>query len=121
MTILHNKIFVQTLNVTGTKRNSSTRTTRGFAMFAVVLQPTQNSLGLIVYAGLFFVAFSAATILPLQSEALLAGLLVTGNQPVCMLILVASVGNVMGSTVNWWLGRSIERFHKVTSVIPISK
>ncbi len=62
------------------------------------------------YAGLFMVALIAATIFPLQSEALLAGLLIAGNQPVWALIAVASVGNVIGSTINWILGRSIERF-----------
>lgn len=63
-----------------------------------------------VYAGLFMVALIAATIFPLQSEALLAGLLIAGKQPVWALIAVASVGNVIGSTINWILGRSIERF-----------
>ena len=65
---------------------------------------------LAVYAGLFLVAMGAATLLPLQSEALLVGLLAAQAQPVGLLIAVASVGNVLGSTVNWWLGRSMERF-----------
>lgn len=65
---------------------------------------------LAVYAGLFFVAMGAATLLPLQSEALLVGLLAAQSQPVGLLVAVASVGNVLGSTINWWLGRSIERF-----------
>ncbi len=63
------------------------------------------------YAGLFLAAMGAATLLPLQSEALLVGLLAAQSQPVGWLIAVASIGNVLGSTVNWWLGRSIERFH----------
>lgn len=63
-----------------------------------------------VYAGLFLVALGAATLLPLQSEALLAVLLVDPSRSVGLLIAVASVGNVLGSTINWWLGRSIERF-----------
>ena len=65
---------------------------------------------LLAYGGLFAVAFLAATILPLQSEFVLTGLLVAGAQPVSMLIFVASAGNVLGSAVNWWLGRFIERF-----------
>ena len=65
---------------------------------------------LAVYAGLFFVAMGAATLLPLQSEALLVGLLAAQSQPAGLLVAVASVGNVLGSTINWWLGRSIERF-----------
>lgn len=63
-----------------------------------------------IFAGLFIAAAGAATILPLQSEALLVGLLTAQSQPVGLLIAAASVGNVLGSTVNWWLGRSIERF-----------
>jgi membrane protein YqaA with SNARE-associated domain len=62
-----------------------------------------------VYAGLFAVALVAATLFPLQSEALLAGLLIAHKQPVWMLVVVASVGNVVGSTINWALGRSIEK------------
>lgn len=39
---------------------------------------------LAVYAGLFFAAFIAATILPMQSEAALVGLLLSGK---CSLLL----------------------------------
>lgn len=63
-----------------------------------------------VYAGLFAAALVAATILPMQSEALLAGLLLTHSYPVAALIAVASVGNVLGSVVNWLLGRGIDQF-----------
>jgi membrane protein YqaA with SNARE-associated domain len=61
------------------------------------------------YAGLFFSAFLAATILPMQSEAVLVALLLADYPPMA-LIAVASVGNVLGSVVNWILGRGIERF-----------
>lgn len=67
-------------------------------------------ISLAVYASLFGVAFIAATVFPLQSEAALIALLLNGQQPVWALIAVASVGNVLGSVVNWLLGRSIERF-----------
>ncbi|MER8825503.1 DedA family protein [Mesorhizobium sp. M0938] len=63
-----------------------------------------------VYGGLFLAAFAAATILPAQSEAALAGLLATNSFSPAMLVLVASIGNVLGSVVNWTLGRGIERF-----------
>lgn len=66
---------------------------------------------LIVYGGLLAVSFLAATLLPAQSEAVLAGLLLADRQPAALLVLVASLGNVAGSAVNWWLGRGIERFH----------
>ncbi|RZS89295.1 membrane protein YqaA with SNARE-associated domain [Phyllobacterium myrsinacearum] len=63
-----------------------------------------------VYAGLFAAAFVAATILPMQSEALLGGLLFTHSYPAPALIAVASVGNILGSVVNWLLGRGIDQF-----------
>ena len=66
--------------------------------------------GLAVYGGLFLAAFAAATILPAQSEAVLAGLLAAGNHAPVLLVLVAGIGNVLGSVVNWLLGRGIERF-----------
>ena len=59
--------------------------------------------------GLFMAAFLAATLLPAQSEAVLAALLLDGHSP-WRLVAVASVGNILGSTVNWWLGREIARF-----------
>ena len=65
---------------------------------------------LVPLAGLFAIAFAAATILPAQSEAALAALLVAGAQPAVLLVLIASLGNVLGSVVNWALGRGIERF-----------
>jgi membrane protein YqaA with SNARE-associated domain len=65
---------------------------------------------LAIYGGLFAIAFAAATILPAQSEAALAGLLAMGSFSPAMLVVVASLGNVLGSAVNWGLGRGIERF-----------
>jgi membrane protein YqaA with SNARE-associated domain len=65
---------------------------------------------LIVYVGLFVTAFVAATILPMQSEAALVGLVLTDAYPVWALIAVASLGNVLGSVANWLLGRGVERF-----------
>lgn len=63
------------------------------------------------YIGLFFAAFGAATLLPLQSEAVLVGLLLSGKYGLWSLLAVATLGNVLGSLINWWLGRGIERFH----------
>jgi membrane protein YqaA with SNARE-associated domain len=60
--------------------------------------------------GLFLTALIAATVFPMQSEAVLVGLLLAETHPVWLLVLVASVGNVLGSAVNWLLGRGIERF-----------
>lgn len=66
------------------------------------------------YGGLFFAALAAATILPVQSEAALAGFILSGSYPVWILVAVASAGNVLGSAINWALGRGIERFRKQT-------
>ncbi|WP_159992591.1 YqaA family protein [Roseomonas sp. 18066] len=65
---------------------------------------------LAAYSGLFAAALLAATILPMQSEAALVGLLLTERFSVALLLLVATAGNVLGSVVNWWLGRQMVRF-----------
>jgi len=59
------------------------------------------------YAGLFLTAFLAATLLPGGSEGVLAGLLAAGKGDPLGLFLVASLGNTLGSVVNWVLGRGI--------------
>jgi len=55
------------------------------------------------YAGLFIIAFLAATILPLSSEIVLSTLLLNGLSPIA-LVLVATTGNVLGSFTNYALG-----------------
>ncbi len=62
---------------------------------------------MIAYSGLFLSALVAATVLPAQSEAVLAALVLAGEQPIWALVLVASVGNVLGSVINWLLGRGL--------------
>lgn len=63
--------------------------------------------------GLFLAAFGAATLLPMQSEAVLVGMLLSDQYVTSMLLAVATFGNVLGSALNWILGRSIEQFrHK---------
>ncbi len=59
---------------------------------------------------LFFAAFIAATLIPSQSEAVLVALLLTGTQPVWLLLSVAMLGNVLGAAVNWTIGRFLMRF-----------
>jgi membrane protein YqaA with SNARE-associated domain len=61
-------------------------------------------------AGLFIAAFGAATILPFQSEVVFVGLILTDAAPYWAILLVASVGNTLGSVVNWYLGRYVEHF-----------
>lgn len=62
-----------------------------------------------LYAGLFLAAFLAATLLPAQSESVLAGLVLAGH-PWPWLLLAASAGNVLGSLLNWYLGRGIAHY-----------
>lgn len=62
------------------------------------------------YLGLFLSAFGAATLLPLQSEAVLVALLLGGAHTTWALLAVATLGNVLGSWVNWLLGRSLEHY-----------
>jgi membrane protein YqaA with SNARE-associated domain len=60
------------------------------------------------YLALFVTAFVAATVLPAQSETVLVGLIVNDSYSVPALVAVASVGNTLGSVVNWFLGRGVE-------------
>jgi membrane protein YqaA with SNARE-associated domain len=62
------------------------------------------------FTGLFSVAFLAATVFPAQSEILLAGMVMAEHYPAYALVAVASAGNVLGSVVNWLLGRFIAHF-----------
>ncbi|UVE17260.1 DedA family protein [Pseudomonas sp. LS44] len=67
---------------------------------------------MLAFASLFFAAFGAATLLPLQSEAVLVALLLDGRHAAWALLAVATAGNVLGSLVNWLLGRYFEHFHE---------
>ena len=69
---------------------------------------------------LFISAFGAATLLPLQSEAVLLALLAQAQDSAFVLILVASMGNVLGSCVNWYLGLRIEHL-KNKKWFPVSQ
>lgn len=65
---------------------------------------------MIAYVGLFMSALVAATILPMQSEAVLVSLLASSAYSPMVLICVATVGNVLGSVINWYLGRFLMQF-----------
>ncbi|MBP8029651.1 MAG: DedA family protein [Pseudomonadales bacterium] len=66
-----------------------------------------------VYIGLFLSAFGAATLLPLQSESVLVGLILSKKYSIYVLFCVATVGNVLGSVINWLLGYYIDQLrHK---------
>ncbi|APP81644.1 YqaA family protein [Xanthomonas hortorum] len=61
------------------------------------------------YLSLFALALIAATLLPAQSETALVALLLRGDSALG-LVAAASIGNVLGSLINWWLGREALRF-----------
>lgn len=68
---------------------------------------------MIALAGLFLAAFLAATPVPFQSELLFLGMQAAGWETFA-LVLVASVGNTLGSCVTYALGRwlSDQRDHR---------
>jgi len=47
-------------------------------------------------------------VLPFQSELIFAGLQIAGTAPVWVLVVVASIGNTLGTWVNYWLGLRLE-------------
>ncbi|MEY4695960.1 MAG: hypothetical protein RIT14_388 [Pseudomonadota bacterium] len=57
--------------------------------------------------GLFLAAFVAATLVPFQSEVIFAGLVATHPEAVLLILLTASVGNTLGSFVNYAFGRGL--------------
>jgi membrane protein YqaA with SNARE-associated domain len=63
---------------------------------------------LAIYGSLFASAFLAATVLPVSSEVVLLGLLAAGRGDPALLLAVATIGNTLGSVVNWILGRGID-------------
>ena len=62
---------------------------------------------LISYLQLLIISFLAATILPLSSELVLSTMLLTDSFDKYLLLVVASFGNIFGSSVNWYLGKKI--------------
>jgi membrane protein YqaA with SNARE-associated domain len=70
---------------------------------AKLLADTETDLA--AYAALFISAFTSATLLPGSSEAALLTLLAMGRGEPVTLVVVATAGNLLGSLVNWMLGR----------------
>ena len=63
-----------------------------------------------IYLSLFGISFLAATILPFSSELSLAGLISTSNFNNSLLLIAASLGNILGSVVNWFIGFYLRNF-----------
>ena len=57
------------------------------------------------YLAVFASAFLAATLLPAASELVLVGTSTAADANLLALLALASVGNTLGSVVNWLVGR----------------
>lgn len=62
------------------------------------------------YLVMFVAAFVSATLLPAQSEAVLVALVAEGEHSPWTLVATATMGNTLGSTLNWYLGSLAHRF-----------
>ncbi len=66
-----------------------------------------------LYFTLFISAFISATLLPSSSEVVLITMITQSNANIWLLWCAATLGNVLGSCVNYWLGTQVLRFkHK---------
>ncbi|MDP4822817.1 MAG: DedA family protein [Aestuariivirgaceae bacterium] len=59
---------------------------------------------------LFTSALLSATVLPGSSEAVLAGFMAMDTVPVLALVAAATLGNVLGSLFNWFLGLNARKW-----------
>ncbi len=57
-----------------------------------------------IYISLFVVSFLVATIIPFGSEMYFAALLALGHYHSLLLVIAASIGNILGSVFNWICG-----------------
>ena len=73
-----------------------------------------------VYLTLFAVSFLAATLLPLGSEALLI-YDISQNYSLLLLWIVATLGNTLGSMLNYWLGLKGEVYLEEKGHLPKEK
>ena len=67
---------------------------------------------IMVYFSLFFVSFLGGSILPGSSELTLAALLSTNNYNELGLLIIASLGNILGAVCNWILGFYLLKYIK---------
>ena len=73
------------------------------------------------YWGMLIAAFLAGSFFPFSSEAVMVGLMTAGLDP-WLLMIYGTVGNVLGSVVNYCIGRlgRVEWFEKYLHVSPES-
>jgi membrane protein YqaA with SNARE-associated domain len=75
-----------------------------------MLEPATAFHTLWPYVMMFAAALGAATILPLASEPVFVATLATGVALPWPLLIVATIGNTLGSLTTWWLGTLARRF-----------
>jgi membrane protein YqaA with SNARE-associated domain len=75
---------------------------------------------LVAYSSLFISSFLSSTILPGHSEITITTLILLEKYSQFLLIFFASLGNILGSIVNWFLGLYITKFVN-KSWFPFSK
>ena len=63
-----------------------------------------------VYITLFTSSFISSTILPGHSEITLTAFIFLNKFSIINLILIASLGNILGSIANWYLGKKISTY-----------
>jgi len=63
-----------------------------------------------VLFALFLSALTSATILPGTSEAALGAMVAAGDHAIWLLVAIATLGNVLGSIINWGLGLYVDHF-----------
>ena len=62
------------------------------------------------YFQLLIISFLAATILPFSSEVVLTTMYLSKSFETSFLLIFASIGNILGSITNWYLGKKITIF-----------
>ena len=65
---------------------------------------------LLSYFQLLIISFLAATILPFSSEVVLTSMYLSNSFETFFLLIFASIGNILGSITNWYLGKKITMF-----------
>ena len=70
---------------------------------------------------LFFSAFISSTLFPGGSEAVLVYLSSEANHPIFLLIIIATLGNVLGAMTSWGIGRLISIRYSVEGLSKASQ
>ena len=62
------------------------------------------------YFQLLIISFLAATILPFSSEVVMTTMYLSNSFETYLLLIFGSIGNILGSITNWYLGKKITIF-----------